>query len=71
MIERDANGAYAGRKLTFRFFVGSEYNGLTFTVTIEREGTIHEITGIVNDGYVIFEAVNEPSSIHVVIDNRI
>lgn len=71
VIERDANGAYAGRKLTFRFFVGSEYNGLKFTVTIEHDGTTREAIGIVTDGYVIFEAVNEPSSIHVAIDNRI
>ncbi|MBR4990725.1 MAG: hypothetical protein IKY96_06135 [Oscillospiraceae bacterium] len=70
VIERDENGRFAGQKLTFRFFVGSEYNGLRYTVAIERDGTITETSGIVTDGYVIFRAANEPSSIQVLIENK-
>ena len=65
VIDRDTAGRYAGRRFTFRYFVGTEYNGFRYTVTIEKDGKQNVVTGMVTDGYISFYAVNEASSITV------
>ena len=71
MIERDADGRYAGQKLTFRYFVGTEYDGMRYTVTIDEGGSVTRITGIVTDGYIEFEANNTPSTIQVDLEVQV
>jgi hypothetical protein len=45
--------------------MGTEYDGLRYTIRIERSGTVRETTGTVTDGYIIFHASNIPSSVSV------
>ena len=65
VIEWDEDGAYAENVLTFQYFVGNEYNGFRYTVAIVCDGTVTEMTGTVTNGYVVFQTVNNVSSIMV------
>ena len=65
VIERDTAGRYAGRLLIYRYHVGSVYNGCRYTVTVEEDGAVREMTGVVANGYVIFTAQSTASSITV------
>ena len=65
VIDRDIAGRHSGKDLTFRFYVGTEYDGLRYTIRIEHSGTVRETTGTVTDGYIIFHASNIPSSVSV------
>ena len=65
VIDRDADGQYTGKHLTFRYFVGTEYDGCRYEVCIDRNGTVTKMEGTVTDGYITFVAVNEASSITV------
>ena len=65
VIERDTAGRYAGRLLIYRYHVGSAYNGCRYTVTVEEDGAVREMTGVVANGYVIFTAQSTASSITV------
>ena len=69
VIDRDRTGRYSGKYLTFRYFIGSEYNGLRYIVQIDQNGIVREMTGIVTNGYIIFRAVNAPSAISVILSN--
>ena len=65
VIEGDTIGRYAGRLLIYRYYVGSAYNGCRYTVKVEENGTLREMTGVVVNGYVIFTAQSAAESITV------
>ena len=65
VIDWDEFGRYDERMLTFRYFVGTAYNGFRYKVTVVHDDTVTEITGTVDHGYIIFDTVNEAFSITV------
>ena len=65
VIEQEKSGRHAGRYMTYRYYVGSEYNGYRYTVTVEQNGTISEVTGIVRSGYITFTACSTADFITV------
>ena len=65
VIEGDTIGRYAGRLLIYRYYVGSAYNGCRYTVKVEENGALREMTGVVVNGYVIFTAQSAAESITV------
>ena len=65
MIDWDRNGVYSGRMLTFRYFVGTQYNGMHYTVSIDQNSSLTRQTGTVTGGYITFTAVNAGGSISV------
>ena len=65
LIDWDADGEYAGKMLTFRYFVGTEFDGFRYKVSVVRDGTATERIGTVRNGYIVFETANEASSVTV------
>ena len=70
VIDWDAEGKYAGKNVTFRYFVGSEYNGSRYTVSIERGGEVTEMTGTVENGYIEFGMINAAATITVNLNSE-
>ena len=65
VIEWDKDGTYSENVLTFQYYVGHEYDGYRYTVSVVRDGTATEITGTVVDGCIVFQTVNQISSVTV------
>ena len=61
VIEPDDSGAYLRQSLTFRLYVGSQYDGWTFTVDTGR----YQVRGEVEDGYLCFTLPAGQASIQV------
>ena len=61
VIEPDDSGTYLRQRLTFRLYVGSQYDGWTFTVDAGR----YQVWGEVEDGYLCFTLPAGQASIQV------
>lgn len=61
VIEPDDSGSYLRQSLTFRLYVGSQYDGWTFTVDTGR----YQVRGEVEDGYLCFTLPAGQASIQV------
>ena len=61
VIEPDDSGTYLRQRLTFRLYVGSQYDGWTFTVDTGR----YQVRGEVEDGYLCFTLPAGQASIQV------
>ncbi len=65
VIEWDKDGTYSENVLTFQYYVGHEYDGYRYTVSVVCDGTATEITGTVVDGCIVFQTVNQISNVTV------
>ena len=69
LITLDTNGKNAGLFMTFRLFIGEEYDGMTFRISLTQDGRTYEILYTVKNGYLMFRLKNLPGEVDATLES--